>query len=45
MSINGKRPGADRKKKASLYQEVTDKIIAELAQGRVPWVQPGVPAQ
>jgi antirestriction protein ArdC len=28
---------ADR---SSLYQEITDKIIAELAQGRVPWVQP-----
>lgn len=24
----------------SLYQEVTDRIIAELEQGRVPWVQP-----
>jgi antirestriction protein ArdC len=24
----------------SLYQEITDKIIAELQQGRVPWVQP-----
>ena len=24
----------------SLYQEITDKIIAELGQGRVPWVQP-----
>ena len=34
---------ADR---TSLYQEITDKIIAELEQGRVPWVQPwaGVPA-
>ena len=29
-----------QKEKASLYQEVTDKIIAELEQGRVPWVQP-----
>ena len=28
---------ADR---ASLYQEITDKIIAELEQGRIPWVQP-----
>jgi antirestriction protein ArdC len=28
---------ADR---ASLYQEITDKIIADLEQGRVPWVQP-----
>ena len=24
----------------SLYQNITDKIIAELEQGRVPWVQP-----
>ena len=24
----------------SLYQEITDKIIAELEQGRVPWMQP-----
>jgi antirestriction protein ArdC len=28
---------ADR---TSLYQAITDKIIAELEQGRVPWVQP-----
>jgi antirestriction protein ArdC len=28
---------ADR---ASLYQQITGKIIAELEQGRVPWVQP-----
>src|SRR5579862_2960250 len=26
--------------KPTLYQEVTDKIIAELEAGRVPWVQP-----
>jgi antirestriction protein ArdC len=26
--------------RASLYQEITDKIIRELEQGRVPWVQP-----
>ena len=25
---------------ASLYQQITAKIIAELEQGRVPWVQP-----
>jgi antirestriction protein ArdC len=31
------RPGQDR---TSLYQEVTDKIIAELEAGRIPWVQP-----
>lgn len=31
------RPGQDR---ASLYDEITDKIVAELEAGRVPWVQP-----
>ena len=31
------RSGSDR---ASLYQEITDKIIAELEAGRLPWVQP-----
>ena len=31
------RAGHDR---ASLYDEITDKIIAELEAGRVPWVQP-----
>ena len=31
------RAGSNR---ASLYQEITDKIIAELEAGRVPWVQP-----
>ena len=31
------RPGQDR---ASLYSEITDKIIAELEAGRLPWVQP-----
>src|ERR1700682_5094619 len=31
------RTGQDR---ASLYTEITDKIIAELEAGRVPWVQP-----
>jgi antirestriction protein ArdC len=30
-------PGRDR---ASLYEEITDKIIAELEAGRVPWAQP-----
>jgi antirestriction protein ArdC len=33
----GVRSGQDR---ASLYQEITDKIISELEGGRVPWVQP-----
>ena len=31
------RSGRDR---TSLYQEITDKIIAELEAGRVPWAQP-----
>lgn len=31
------RPGHNR---ASLYDEITSKIIAELEAGRVPWVQP-----
>src|SRR3954471_16044513 len=31
------RAGHDR---ASLYAEITDRIIAELEAGRVPWVQP-----
>ncbi len=31
------RAGEDR---ANLYDEITDKIIAELEVGRVPWVQP-----
>lgn len=31
------RNGQDR---ASLYQEITDRIIAELEAGRLPWVQP-----
>ena len=31
------RPGHDR---ASLYDDITGKIIAELEAGRVPWVQP-----
>ena len=26
--------------RSSLYQEITDKIIRDLEQGRVPWVQP-----
>src|SRR5271166_2628232 len=31
------RTGQDR---PSLYDEITDKVIAELEAGRVPWVQP-----
>ncbi|ABD89447.1 ArdC family protein [Rhodopseudomonas palustris] len=35
--ISHARAGAGR---ANLYAEITDKIIAELQAGRVPWVQP-----
>ena len=32
------------RKRETVYQEVTDRIIADLEQGRVPWVQPwGMP--
>src|SRR3569833_907904 len=31
--------------RASLYQEVTDRIVAELEAGRVPWVRPWDNAQ
>ena len=37
MSRTAARAGRDR---PSLYQEITDKIIAELEAGRVPWVRP-----
>lgn len=41
MSETGKQRSSGRgRDRGSLYQEVTDKIIAELEQGRVPWVQP-----
>jgi len=40
MRETGQHRTTGPKEKASLYQEVTDKIIAELEQGRVPWVQP-----
>jgi len=33
-------PKASGRRRESLYQEVTERIIAELEQGRVPWVQP-----
>jgi antirestriction protein ArdC len=32
--------GGENGKRAGLYQDVTDRIIAQLEQGRVPWVQP-----
>ncbi|HLG90343.1 MAG TPA: zincin-like metallopeptidase domain-containing protein [Alphaproteobacteria bacterium] len=40
MSQHNRQRTTGAAEKASLYQEVTDKIIAELEQGRVPWVQP-----
>lgn len=41
MRETGKQPrNGESRARDSLYQEVTDKIIAELEQGRVPWVQP-----
>jgi antirestriction protein ArdC len=39
MSVSAARARAGRNR-TSLYQEITDKIIAELEAGRVPWVQP-----
>ena len=39
MSLSAARARAGRDR-TSLYQEITDKIIAELEAGRVPWVQP-----
>lgn len=40
MRKAGQRPARNGQCKLSLYQEVTDRIIAELERGRVPWVQP-----
>jgi len=37
MARTSSRPGGER---ANLYQDITDRIIAELEAGRVPWVQP-----
>jgi len=34
------RRAAARRDRTNLYSEITDKIIAELEAGRVPWVQP-----
>lgn len=39
MSRHKRNAGA-RRDRANLYSEITDKIIAELEAGRVPWVQP-----
>ncbi len=41
MRNSHRQPGSGAtRERGSLYQEVTDRIIAELEQGRVPWVQP-----
>ncbi|MGQ4274117.1 ArdC family protein [Terrihabitans sp. B22-R8] len=37
MARKSQRPGNDR---PSLYDDITDKIIAELEAGKLPWVQP-----
>ena len=39
MSRHKRNAGA-RRDRTNLYSEITDKIIAELEAGRVPWVQP-----
>ncbi|OYY72030.1 ArdC family protein [Sphingomonas sp. 28-63-12] len=42
MSRIANRTGGDR---TDLYQDITDKIIAELDAGRLPWVQPWAAAR
>jgi antirestriction protein ArdC len=37
MATGSRKTFPDR---ASLYQGVTEKIIAEIEDGRVPWIQP-----
>ena len=38
MSRNDRQPrSGEHRERGSLYQEVTDRIIAELEAGRVPW--------
>jgi antirestriction protein ArdC len=39
MSRHKRNTGA-RRDRTNLYSEITDKIIAELEAGRVPWIQP-----
>lgn len=39
MSRQNRKSGA-RRNRTNLYSEITEKIIAELEAGRVPWVQP-----
>ena len=41
MSQTHQQPArSESRDKANIYHEVTDRIICELEQGRVPWVQP-----
>ena len=35
----------ERREKGNLYEEVTARVVAELEQGRVPWVQPWGPSK
>lgn len=39
-SVRRKAGGAKPTERANLYDEVTNRIVAELEEGRVPWVQP-----
>jgi len=39
MSRHSRQAGA-RHDRTDLYSEITDKIVADLEAGRVPWVQP-----
>ena len=34
------QPGGTKRERGTLYQEVTDRVIADLERGRVPWVRP-----
>ena len=40
MGTNTNQPGGSKRERGTLYQDVTDRIIADLERGRVPWVQP-----
>ena len=39
-SRSAARPHPATKDRSTLYEEITNRIIAELEAGRVPWVQP-----
>ncbi len=39
-SVRRKASGAKPAERANLYDEVTNRIVAQLEEGRVPWVQP-----